>query len=336
MARIKYVPKKFSNDSLRTIERARLICEEYAAQGYDLTLRQLYYQFVSRDWIPNKDTEYKRLGSIINDARLAGLLDWDYIVDRTRNLRENGHWDSPAELVEAAAQQFQFDKWADQDTRVEVWIEKDALVGVLESCCPGEDVPFFSCRGYTSQSELWSAGQRIGRHLWDDHNVVILHLGDHDPSGIDMTRDIRDRLQTFLLTDWVKHTVDTRGQEILDDDDWRADADNHYKAEVWDRFRVQRIALTMDQIDQYGPPPNPAKLTDARARGYVEQYGYSSWELDALEPRTLVDLIRDSIAEHRDADLWKDALRREAAQREVLATVSERWDDVQAFLNRSA
>lgn len=322
MPAISYIDKRFSAGSVDIIAKARSICAAYQDQGYDLTLRQLYYQFVSRDWITNKDSEYKRLGSIINDARLAGLLDWDYIVDRTRNLRANSPWDDPGDIVKSAAYSFRHDKWSDQDYYVEVWIEKDALVGVLESCCPGEDVPFFSCRGYTSQSEVWGAAQRLGRRIDDNKKVVILHLGDHDPSGIDMTRDIEHRLAMFIAQD-------RRGApEGLDAQDYIWDLDGD--------LTVNRIALTWDQIQQYRPPPNPAKLTDARARGYVAKYGGSSWELDALEPSVLVGLIQASIDECRDPERWEAAIEREESERKVLTAASERWDEVKKFLNGSA
>src|SRR5215467_8357308 len=162
------------------------------------------YQFVSRDPLPNRQSEYKRLGDIINDARLAGLVDWGAIVDRTRNIRALSHWSDPAAIVEAAANRFAVDKWADQPRRVEVWIEKDALVGVFEPVCDELDVPLFSCRGYTSQSEVWGAAQRLERYLMAGQEVVILHFGDHDPSGLDMTRDIRERLRLFLRHDFVQ------------------------------------------------------------------------------------------------------------------------------------
>jgi len=122
MPKICYEKKRFSESSLAVIKRANQILEEYADQGYDLTLRQLYYQFVSRGLIPNKDTEYKKLGSIVNDARLAGLIDWDHITDRTRNLRKNAHWTSPQEIIDTCAKQFQHDKWRDQKDYVEVWV----------------------------------------------------------------------------------------------------------------------------------------------------------------------------------------------------------------------
>lgn len=291
--KIAYQSKKFAVPTLAIIAQANEIIAAYAAQGYDLTLRQLYYQFVSRDLISNRQSEYKRLGSIINDARLAGMIDWDSITDRTRNLKSNSHWKNPADIVKICASQFAIDKWADQPVRVEVWIEKDALSGVFDRICNEEDVPYFSCRGYTSQSEMWAAAMRHKRHERNGQKVILLHFGDHDPSGIDMTRDIQERLEMFET-----------------------------------RTEVRRLALIMDQIREYGPPPNPAKDTDARFSGYVEEYGDESWELDALEPAVLADLVAVNVAALRDQDRWDASNSRQTLDRALLQAVSDRWEDV--------
>ena len=283
MAKICYIERDFSGASAVTIAKANEILEDYAAQGYDLTLRQLFYQFVSRGLIANKDTEYKKLGSVINDARLAGLIDWDHITDRTRNLRSLAHWDSPRSIVDACAQQFRFDKWKEQDSYVEVWVEKDALVGVLQVACEPLDVPYFSCRGYTSQSEMWSAAMRLLRQLQAGKEVYIIHLGDHDPSGIDMSRDIQDRIEMF-----VRHHMGSLAE-----------------------FTLNRVALNMAQVEHYNPPPNPAKVTDSRATKYIDRFGDESWELDALEPAVLTALIQDTVASLRDQDRWDASVERE-------------------------
>lgn len=276
MPKIKYVERDFSEVSLKVITKSNEIIESYAAQGYDLTLRQLYYQFVARDLIANEHREYKKLGSIVNDGRLAGLIDWDRLVDRTRNVKSNSHWDEPRLIVEACAQQYQVDKWQTQDYRVEVWIEKDALIGVIEGVCKREDVAYFSCRGYTSQSEMWEAAQRLLAHARRGQHPVIIHLGDHDPSGIDMTRDITDRMELF-------------GVDIM----------------------VERIALNMDQVEEHSPPPNPAKITDSRAAQYIRRFGGESWELDALEPATLENLIASKIETYRHMGRWAKIVARE-------------------------
>ncbi|WP_031039777.1 hypothetical protein [Streptomyces sp. NRRL F-5650] len=293
MTRIAYVGKRFSQSSLDLIATAESICRDYAAQGFDLTLRQLYYQFVARGYIANKQTEYKRLGGIVNDARLAGLLDWDYIVDRTRNLRGLSHWDNPESVIQSAAYGYRTERWANQPHRVEVWIEKDALVGVISQVCQRNDVNYFSCRGYTSQSELWGASQRMIRYEQAGQKPVIIHLGDHDPSGVDMTRDIEDRMALF-------------GADVT----------------------VQRIALNMDQVEAHRPPPNPAKLTDSRATAYIREHGRSSWELDALEPTLLDQLIEDEIWAWRDAGLWEQETQAMERERTLLRGVADRWSEV--------
>lgn len=288
MSKILYTLKRFSEKNMAVITTANDIIEEYEAQGYSLTLRQLYYQFVSRDLIPNQMSEYKRLGSIINDARLAGLIDWKAIEDRTRNIQANSHWDGPGEIVEACLDQYQVDKWETQPCRVEVWIEKDALIGVIERVCQKMDVTFFSCRGYTSQSEMWVAGQRLKEYALAGQPPVILHLGDHDPSGIDMTRDIRDRLELFM-----------EGEGI----------------------QVKRIALNQDQIEKYNPPPNPTKITDSRAAAYMRQYGDKSWELDALEPSVIENLIDKQITVLRDDEAWDEMVALENEHKDALLEV---------------
>lgn len=260
---------------------------------------------MARDLVPNRTVEYKRLGEIVNDARLAGRLDWDAIVDRTRHLRALAHWNEPAEIVATTAHAFNVDRWARQPERVEVWIEKDALVGVIAGVCATNDVPYFSCRGYTSQSEMWGAAQRIGGYLdAGAEAVTLLHLGDHDPSGIDMTRDIGARLALFLAGDGYDPAVLT----------------------------VERIALTLDQVRRYALPPNPAKLTDSRAAGYLAQFGRESWELDALDPPTLVALITEAIEAHRDPERWAEDTARQQHSRRELALAARRWDEVVAFL----
>lgn len=276
-------------ETLAIVAQANQIIEDYQAQGFTLTLRQLYYQFVARDLIPNTERSYKRLGSIINDGRLAGLIDWSSIEDRGRNLRGNAHWDSPADVIEAARQSYRINMWENQPNRVEVWIEKEALAGVIAGVCEELDVPYFACKGYVSQSEQWRAGHRARYHFnRESQQTVILHLGDHDPSGIDMTRDNDDRLTMF---------AGYRGAP-----------------------NVQRIALNMDQIDEYNPPPNPAKVSDSRFEQYLRDYGHESWELDALEPRVLAQLIRDRVADYRDDELWEEA---EARYNDDLDTLNE-------------
>jgi len=285
-AYIAYKSHRFNDTNKAMIVIARDIIEDYKRQGFKLTLRQIYYQFVARDYIENSERAYKNLGKLISNARLAGLIDWLAIEDRTRSLRSQPHWDSPSDILRQAAKQFQVDKWKDQDNHVEVWIEKDALVGILERVCNRLDVSIMSCRGYGSQSMMWESAQRLLEH--DTQNCYIIHFGDHDPSGIDMTRDINDRLFDF-------------GVENLE---------------------VRRVALTMDQVDEYGPPPNPTKVKDSRAGSYMAEYGDKSWELDALEPKVLEAIVEEHVMDLMDVDEFNDRIDHEQKQRERIKKVA--------------
>ena len=288
-----FKPKKFRDKSLLVIGQANLIIEEYMGDGYDLTLRQLYYQFVARDLIPNSQSEYNKLGNVINDARLAGLVDWAAIKDRTRACYGNSHWRNPEEAILDAARQYAIDIREDQDVYMEVWVEKEALAGVIERVCSKIDVPWFACRGYVSQTAMYEASKRFLDAEGDAKDTIIFHLGDHDPSGMDMTRDIRDRLHLF------GSSVD-----------------------------VVRIALNMDQVDEYEPPPNPAKLTDSRCDKYIAKYGDESWELDALDPHILSDLIERSVSGYTDPIRMEVAECRQLEQQESLINIAKRYDEI--------
>ena len=284
-----FVDSKFQKKSLAIIYLADEIIQEYLSQGFVLTLRQLYYQFVARGYIPNNQRSYKNLANTISKARWAGYIDWEGIEDRTRGLERNLHLDGPRSAIELVREQYGIDMWENQDTAVEVWIEKEALAGVIQKVCSELDVPFFSCRGYVSSSEMWRAYKRFDVN---GKRTVVIHLGDHDPSGIDMTRDNQDRFDKFF--GWP------------------------------DCVEIRRIALNMNQIEEYDPPPNPTKLTDSRAQDYIRRYGYESWELDALDPKTLIGMIRDTVDEYRDPDLWETKENQLAEEKAVLDGIIEK------------
>lgn len=297
MPKIQYKEIAFKQKSLDMIELVNSVIDEYRAQGYELTLRQAYYQLVARGYIENNERSYKNIGSLINDGRLAGLIDWNSITDRTRNLRNRAHWDQPQDVIYSAKYSYLLDKWEGQPNYVEVWVEKDALIDIVGQACRPLDTPHFSCRGYTSQSEMWSAAQRFIRQKNREARYII-HLGDHDPSGIDMTRDIQERLEMF-------------GADVY----------------------VKRVALTMNQVTTYNPPPNPAKITDSRCGKYIDQYGEESWELDALEPQMLTKLITNEVTALRDDAIYQAICDREEAEKRELQTVADEYQKVISFLS---
>lgn len=297
-----FIAKTFNAKTRIVIRQATKILEEYEERGFVLTLRQLYYQFVQRGFIPNTLKDYKRLGSIINDARLAGRIDWEMIEDRTRNLMTFRNFEKPGDIIESASHGYRLDIWGYQKYRPEVWIEKEALVGVIEPVCREYRVPYFAAKGYNSQSEQWRAGHRFREYIKEGQHVLVLHLGDHDPSGVNMTQDNDERLRLFART----------GR----------------------RFEIRRIALNMDQVETYSLAPNPAKVTDSRFRAYAELHGEESWELDALDPTVIDELIRAEISGIIDQTEWDLVVAEENNAKTVMAKAADRWGDVSDFLNR--
>lgn len=288
--------KKLSQGTLDLIHACNHILDQYAAKGYAMTLRQLYYQMVARGLTEGINTKamYERIGNALNEGRMQGLVSWTALEDRGRNLQGVATYTSPAQLLRNAKASYATDLWADQPWRPEVWVEKEALIGVIGSICQKLRVDFFATKGYNSQSEQWRAGQRFAGYVQKGQRPIVFHLGDHDPSGIDMTRDNQKRLSLFA------------GTPII----------------------VQRLALNMPQIEEFNPPPNYAKETDSRHSAYVEKYGDLSWELDALDPEYIEKLIRDAVLRVRNEELFDAALAQENADIAELNLVIEQMGDI--------
>ena len=285
MTRVAFKEVKFREESLERIEQCNDIIGDYLAQDLRLTLRQLYYQFVSRDLIPNTEKSYKSLGKLVSQGRLAGLIDWDAIEDRMRQPNSPPEWESLDELVRAAIRGFRLPRGRGQDTYVELWVEKDALAGVLQPIARKYHATLMVNRGYSSQSAMYESAQRIEQ--WADDAGAsekrILYLGDLDPSGEDMVRDIADRMAMF-------------GVEVT----------------------VEKIALNMDQVKLYKPPPNPTKMTDSRASEFIRKYGHECWEVDALPPKELVRIIEEAFEENLDLPTMDDWIDKEEVERKAL------------------
>lgn len=294
MSRHAYIERTFKRETYELIELINEIVDEYQDQGFVLTVRQLYYQLVARDIIPNTMRDYKRIASVVNDARLAGLMDWDAIEDRTRSFIRRSRWNSGSEIVRAAANSFHMDMWDNQESRVFVLVEKEALVGVLERVCHRYDVPLLAARGYPSVSVIREFALKDVEFAYDrGQDVLILHLGDHDPSGIDMSRDLTERVNLF----------------------------------AGECFDLRRIALNMDQIEEQRPPENPAKTTDSRFASYMRKFGKSSWELDALSPAYLERLVESHITSVINEDNWNRRVQEIREVRERLTKTANEYEE---------
>jgi len=285
-----YIDHKFKAPALELIKEIDGIVTDYQRQGYEITLRQLYYQLVAKNIIRNKQSEYKQVGKITGEARKAGLLDWDIIVDRTRCISKFDHWRDPGEIIRYYSHLYHIDTRIDQPTYIEIWSEKDALASVLEPICDKHDVPMFICRGYSSITAKYQASKRLLRY--EDRNPTVIYLGDHDPSGLDMPRELRE-------------SFDMYGCFFVE---------------------IKRIALTMTQIEEYSLPPNPTKSTDSRAAKYFAEHGNQSWELDALHPDVLSKLVDGEIDALTDHTKLAVQLEIQLSHREELRKIADRLD----------
>ncbi len=246
-----------------------------------LTLRQVYYRLVAAQIIQNTENEYKGLSKHLTNARLAGLVDDSRIIDRVRATIRVPCWPDLSEFLQAVRRSYRREKWTSQPYNLEVWCEKDAVAGVLEPIANEYEIILYPCRGYNSYSALKDAAERIG---YIDRPTVVLYMGDFDPSGQDMPRDIRDRLT----------------------EDFGVQLDLYV------------IALTRDQIEAYDLPPAPAKRSDSRAAAFMARHGDMAVELDALPPNVLQDLVRDNVEQFFDKSAFEQEAEIEREERTKL------------------
>jgi hypothetical protein len=260
----------------------------YGELGLKLTNREIYYQLVKENAIPNVMEVYKRLCVFLTDARYGGWIDWDAIEDRSRSAGMPSEWEDVEDLIASAVASYRLQRWKDQEYYVEMYCEKEAGEGKLKPVADKYHIHFGANKGYSSASMIYEMSKRLKEQLQNNKKVVILYFGDHDPSGLDMIRDIKDRLTEFLEND--------------------ISFEDHY-------FEVVQIALNRQQITQFNCPPNPAKITDPRAKWYIEKYGKVSWELDALAPDVLIKLAELAVQEYIDIDAYNAIIQRE--QKEI-------------------
>jgi hypothetical protein len=269
--------------------------EAYAEAGHRLTSRQLYYQLVAADIIPNAMEVYKRVTDLVVDLRYAGRMDWAVIEDRGRTPSMPSQWDSVGDLIDSAVSSYRLSRWKDQDWYVELYCEKQALEAVLKPLAKKYHIFFGVNKGYTSASVMYDIAMRMDKKIDEGKMCVILYLGDHDPSGLDMVRDIQKRVCEFL------------GLEAEDND----------------YFNTVPIALTKEQIKQHKPPSNPAQRKDPRAAWYIRDHGVRSWELDALTPDVLIKLTEAAILKYLDVDKYLAWKKREYREIESLKSFGE-------------
>jgi hypothetical protein len=273
-----------------TLDAAYSIASEYNG---NLTVRQLYYQLVARGFIPNSAESYKRLVCILTDARLSGEFPFEWIIDRTREARtgsfhrdqtdiESALRSAAHELRQAPESWIWRDRWYGQPYHVSVWVEKEALAGVFEVPCENLGVAWFVLRGYSPLSALSSWVDNLFESTTDTtEEAIVLYFGDHDPDGWEIPRSAERNIEAISCI----RRIDLPPVSF------------------------RRIALIREQIEEFNPPPFPAKETSSRFDSYVSEHQLrDAWELDALRPEVLEDLIRNTVLSYFDAGIHQENL----------------------------
>lgn len=340
--------KKWTANKATILSAIISVCEDYQSQGYTLTLRQMYYQLVAKDLIPNHDKVYKKLSSLKDEVVYAGLVDWRIFEDRGRIPKRSYFEHSIQDAFRRTKNSYCLNRQLGQPKHIEVWTEKDAISAILERVTREQTIHLVVNKGYSSSTAMYGAYCRFMDAIGKGKKVVILYFGDHDPSGLDMIRDIRERTLFFMgegsqkkesgmdaiIKNWSEDgdMMSDECYDYINDEDCRTDhfdGDTFFdstKAFFKHHFEIRPIGLTMDQIEEYNPPHNPAKMTDPRAKWYIEKFGQRSWEVDALRPADMTDIVKDAIMEEVDIDIQNDLLEREEKDQGKIESIIDSLD----------
>lgn len=243
--------------TVELIETARAILAEYNP----MTVRQVYYQLVSRQVIKNNRSQYQAVSKAIVEARKDGRIPWEWIEDRLRIPRRVPMWEDLADFSETAARSYRRNVWDSQPGYIECWLEKDALSGLFQSVLTSYGVTLNVGRGFDGWDSIKNAAERYESGA----GVTVLYFGDFDPSGEAMVKSLAERLAFF---DCVP--------ELL------------------------KCALNYDDIQRYNLPPDFTKATDTRSAAFVAKWGDLAVELDALPAEVLQTRLRNEVENRLD------------------------------------
>lgn len=253
------------------------------------TVRQLFYAATVAGGVEKTEAGYRQVQRQVLEMRREGLIDYNKIADNTRWVRREVTYDTLEDWVDESLRKLCIDLWRDSDARVEVWLEKDALAGVLVDVTSRWHVPLYVTRGYASETFAYEAATNA---LFDERPFRVLYLGDFDASGVHMARDLQSRLCGFL--------------------------GNHA-----DLLTFDRIAVTPAQIDAWKLPSRPNKTTDTRHLAFEREFpGYEATELDAIRPDRLRELVEMEIVNMIDPAQYRRIRQEEADARSLAIRIT--------------
>jgi hypothetical protein len=256
----------------RLLEAAMKVLGEH----HPMTVRQVYYQLVSRQVIENSRGQYNAVCNVLRDARKEGVVPWQWLEDRLRRPRHVSMWSDVGDFARTMQHAYRRDVWASQRQYVEVWLEKDALSGIFEDVLDGYGVTLNVGRGYDGWDSIHNAALRFG----GGKGVFILYFGDFDPSGEDMVRSLRERLSS-----------------------------------LGSRPEITKCALSFEDVARYSLPPDFTKVSDSRRARFVARYGDVAVELDALPLAVLQTRLRQEVEARMDLAALAEVQDTEAAER---------------------
>jgi len=269
----------------RTNKDIAKLCDqimEIAQEIQPFSVRQMFYQLSSAGLCRKVEKDCKNVaGRLLKKLRYEGRMPFDWIVDNTRWMRKPDSWSSLESMLHEQKKLFRRSLWLEQPAYVEVWVEKDALSGILYQVTQQWDVPLMSVRGFSSISFLHSAAESFETI---DKPIFVYYFGDHDPSGLSISKNIEQKLRA-----------------------WAPNSEIHF----------EKIAVTPEQIERYGLPTRPTKKTDSRSKNFKGE----SVDLDALSPNTLRQLCENCITQHIDIDRYDRTVAIEKLERETLYTI---------------
>jgi len=258
--------------SLELLDQVLKIIDSY---DFSLTLRQIYYQLVAKQIIPNKQEYYKKLSRVCVTGRDEGILPEEAFADRLRAVDKPGAWLDLNSFMETVKRAYNKDKWNNQPKYLEIWTEKDALRSVLTEITYQYDVSLMVARGQLSRTAIYEASERYKAKT--DRECYLYYCGDFDPSGLSIYDSIRKRLEAFGIF-----------------------------------INFERIALTEGQIEKYKLPSDPGKQSDPNYNKFVALYGDDKVvELDSLPPDILRDIIKEAITKNIDSGLLAQVQKKE-------------------------
>jgi hypothetical protein len=278
-------PQRRQRRTKGEMEELRAALYGVLENDHPMTVRQVFYRMVSAGVIDKLESQYNSVVCrLLGIMRRDGDIPFGWIADATRWMRKPRSYSSAEDMLDRTAAAYRQALWADQDAYVEIWLEKDALAGVIYPITAKWDVPLMVTRGYPSLSFLYQAAVDMAQ---EEKPCFLYYFGDHDPSGLDIPRRVERDLRGFA-----------------------PDVD----------LTFERVAVTMEQVEAWDLQTRPTKEWKSRPKGFEGE----SIEVDAIPPDKLRDLVEECIVQHIDQDLLRRTKMIEKAERETLQGIVRR------------